>query len=204
MATTETNMEIHQSETEENTSTDNSFEGTRMKILRNVMLKTIKTYTANLKLTEPLKNVNTELLEVLHRKTISQLETNIQCELEQMYKEENLEVLLNTLDKLLAENQPTTDTQIWRPSGNVEKDVRCEVAILKKEKLKVLKKTLSDLEAQNKLVIDRVKKGEQRLLCTRDKLVAIGDDIEQIVDQETESIKSKQKQMDGKTTQINT
>ncbi|XP_060564277.1 uncharacterized protein LOC132723554 [Ruditapes philippinarum] len=177
----ESNKEMQHSV--ENTSSTDGSVG-RMKILRNVMLKTIKSFTGELKLVSPLTGVDNTHLEHLHSKTISQLEANIQCELEQMYKEENLETLLNSLDKIIAENPSQPGTVAWRPSGNVKEDVRCEVGVLKREKLKALKQTLNDLEAQNKLLRDKVQEREQHLLRTRDKIVSIADDFEEIVDTE--------------------
>ncbi|XP_045215962.2 uncharacterized protein LOC123566147 [Mercenaria mercenaria] len=190
-ATEENNTEMKES-VENTSSADVSVDGRRMKILRSVMLKTIKSYTGNLKLIKPLTGVSTAHLELLHSKASSLLETNIQSELEEIYKEENLEILLNSLDKLIAENPAPTNTVAWRPSSNVEQDARCDVAVLKREKLKVLENTLNDLEAQNKLLVDRVQKREQHLLRTRDKISCIAEDFEQIVDTEnTANLKTK-------------
>lgn len=74
----------------------------------------------------------------------------------------------------------TSNNNFRRPSGNIQEDIRSEVAILKREKLKQLQKILSDLEAQNKLLVDRVQKKEQHLLRTRDKMMAIADDFEPV------------------------
>ena len=67
-----------------------------------------------------------------------------------------------------------------RPSGDVEADTRVFAAMLKKEQLQVLEKTLADLEAQNKLLQDQEQKREKRLLRSRDKLVNLVENTEQV------------------------
>lgn len=67
-----------------------------------------------------------------------------------------------------------------RPSGVPEQDSRCYVTALKQEKLKYLRSKLENLEAQNKLLQAKVERKEACLFQTKDKIVALAEDFEQV------------------------
>lgn len=68
-----------------------------------------------------------------------------------------------------------------RPSGNVARDVAPHCADLSREKLAVLEKRLSDLEAQNKLLQAKVTQREKHAFRTRDKILTATQDLQQVL-----------------------
>ncbi|XP_052795911.1 uncharacterized protein LOC128228569 [Mya arenaria] len=162
--------------------------GKRMKALRDVMSKTISSYTNNLRLIKRLNNVDSKILKQLEKDTVSQLKGNIQTELEQMFEEEQVEPLLNNLDTL-ADHTPSHNTA-WRPCGDVRNDSVAHLAALNREKLKVLQGQLSELEAQNRLMVHKVGKREEHLFRTKDKIINCTHDFKQTLMEENALIKS--------------
>ncbi|KAH3839471.1 hypothetical protein DPMN_112902 [Dreissena polymorpha] len=161
-----------------------------MQTLRDVMEKTVNSYTSNLRLIKPLSSVNKTILKGLEQQIVKQLKDNVIKELEGMYSDENIEVLLNRLDELTRPGR-ADQSPAWRPSGDVRRDAGPHLVALKREKLKVLEAQLTDLEAQNKLLATRVVKREQHVVRTKDKIVAIAEELEQVVKEETNMVRTR-------------
>lgn len=197
MASNDSNQELQSHQVNSSSATDDSispYEGKRMKVLRSVMNKTVASFTSNLKLIKSLSNINTTLLDEFHRKIIKQLQENIESELELLYQEENLESLLNKLDRLTAENPARPGAPVWRPSGNVRADTLAVVVGLKQDKLEVLKRTLTDLEAQNKRLRENVQRMDRQLLRKQETIDDAAKNLEQIVETVNQILTSMQTQ----------
>ncbi|NXW82437.1 PMF1 factor, partial [Alopecoenas beccarii] len=93
---------------------------------------------------------------------ISQLQAYIQEEIQEVKEEGNLELLLNSLDKIVEENE-NREEPAWRPSGIPEEDARSAVVPYLLKHRSYLRKVLKQKEEENGKVAESVLAGRERI-----------------------------------------
>ncbi|NXS68053.1 PMF1 factor, partial [Pandion haliaetus] len=103
-----------------------------------------------------------EMTRSIYDQFISQLQTSIKDEIQEVKNEGNLELLFNSLDKMVEEAK-NQEEPAWRPSGIPEEDVRSAmVPYLLKHKSYLLK-VLKEKEEENRKVAESVLAGRDRI-----------------------------------------
>ncbi|XP_068271121.1 polyamine-modulated factor 1 [Nyctibius grandis] len=103
-----------------------------------------------------------EMTRSIYEQFISQLQTSIKEEIQEVKDEGNLEVLFNSLDKIVEEAK-NREEPAWRPSGIPEEDVRSAVVPYLLKHRAYLRKVLKQKEEENRKVAESVLAGRDRI-----------------------------------------
>ncbi|KFP66494.1 Polyamine-modulated factor 1, partial [Cariama cristata] len=103
-----------------------------------------------------------EMTRSIYDQFISQLQTSIKEEIQEVKDEGNLEALFNSLDKI-AEEAKNREEPAWRPSGIPEEDVRSAMVPYLLKHRSYLQKVLKEKEEENRKVAESVLAGRDRI-----------------------------------------
>ncbi|NXG02790.1 PMF1 factor, partial [Sakesphorus luctuosus] len=106
-----------------------------------------------------------QLTRSIYDQFISQLQSSVKEEIQEMKNEGNLEGLFNSLDKIVEEAKDREEPA-WRPSGVPEQDIRSVLAPYLLKHRSYLRQVLREKEKQNKKLAESV-------LAGRDKIVEL-------------------------------
>ncbi|XP_027554942.1 polyamine-modulated factor 1 [Neopelma chrysocephalum] len=103
-----------------------------------------------------------QLTRSIYDQFISQLESSIKEEIQEIKNEGNLEGLFNSLDKIVEEAKEREEPA-WRPSGIPEEDVRSALVPYLLKHRSYLRKVLGEKEEENRKVAKSVLAGRDRI-----------------------------------------
>ncbi|KAF1610149.1 UNVERIFIED_CONTAM: Polyamine-modulated factor 1, partial [Eudyptes robustus] len=103
-----------------------------------------------------------EMTRSIYDQFISQLQSSIKEEIQEVKDEGNLEVLFNSLDKIVEEAK-NREEPAWRPSGIPEEDVRSAMVPYLLKHRSYLRKVLKEKEEENRKVAESVLAGRDRI-----------------------------------------
>ncbi|NXI90673.1 PMF1 factor, partial [Psophia crepitans] len=103
-----------------------------------------------------------EMTRSIYDQFISQLQASIKEEIQEVKDEGNLEVLFNSLDKIVEEAK-NQEEPAWRPSGIPEEDVRSAMVPYLLKHRSYLQKVLKEKEEENRKVAEAVLVGRNRI-----------------------------------------
>ncbi|XP_064331223.1 polyamine-modulated factor 1 [Phalacrocorax carbo] len=103
-----------------------------------------------------------EVTRSIYDQFISQLQTSIKEEIQEVKDEGNLEMLFNSLDKIVEEAK-NQEEPAWRPSGIPEEDVRSAMVPYLLKHRSHLRKVLKEKEEENGKVAESVLAGRDRI-----------------------------------------
>ncbi|NXE84366.1 PMF1 factor, partial [Cochlearius cochlearius] len=103
-----------------------------------------------------------EMTRSIYDQFISQLQASIKEEIQEVKDEGNLEMLFNSLDKIVEEAK-NREEPAWRPSGIPEEDVRSAMVPYLLKHRSYLRKVLKEKEEENKKVAESVLAGRERI-----------------------------------------
>ncbi|NXV53082.1 PMF1 factor, partial [Uria aalge] len=103
-----------------------------------------------------------EMTRSIYDQFVSQLQTSIKEEIQDVKDEGNLEVLFNSLDKMVEEAKDHKEPA-WRPSGIPEEDVRSAMVPYLLKHRSYLQKVLKEKEEENRRVAESVLAGRDRI-----------------------------------------
>ncbi|NWT44982.1 PMF1 factor, partial [Rissa tridactyla] len=103
-----------------------------------------------------------EMTRSIYDQFVSQLQTSIKEEIQEVKEEGNLEVLFNSLDKIVEEAKDHKEPA-WRPSGIPEEDVRSAMVPYLLKHRSYLQKVLKEKEEENRKVAESVLAGRDRI-----------------------------------------
>ncbi|KFP12982.1 Polyamine-modulated factor 1, partial [Egretta garzetta] len=103
-----------------------------------------------------------EMTRSIYDQFISQLQASIKEEIQEVKDEGNLEMLFNSLDKIVEEAK-NREEPAWRPSGIPEEDVRSALVPYLLKHRSYLRKILKEKEEENKKVAESVLAGRERI-----------------------------------------
>ncbi|NXA10306.1 PMF1 factor, partial [Sapayoa aenigma] len=104
-----------------------------------------------------------QMTRSIYDQFISQLQSSIKEEIEDVKNEGNLEELLNSLDKIVEEAKDREEPA-WRPSGIPEEDVRSALVPYLLKQRSYLRKVLREKEEENRRVAESVLAGRDRIV----------------------------------------
>ncbi|XP_074020664.1 polyamine-modulated factor 1 [Numenius arquata] len=103
-----------------------------------------------------------EMTRSIYDQFVSQLQTSIKEEIQEVKDEGNLEVLFNSLDKIVEEAK-NQEEPAWRPSGIPEEDVRSAMVPYLLKHRSYLRKVLKEKEEENRKVAESVLAGRDKI-----------------------------------------
>ncbi|NXJ71619.1 PMF1 factor, partial [Rostratula benghalensis] len=103
-----------------------------------------------------------EMTRSIYDQFVSQLQTSVKEEIQEVKDEGNLEVLFNSLDKIVEEAK-NQEEPAWRPSGIPEEDVRSTVVPYLLKHRSYLRKILKEKEEENRKVAKSVLAGRDKI-----------------------------------------
>ncbi|KAM9623166.1 polyamine-modulated factor 1-like isoform 1-T1 [Morphnus guianensis] len=103
-----------------------------------------------------------EVTRSIYDQFISQLETSVKDEIQEVKNEGNLELLFNSLDKMVEEAK-NQEEPAWRPSGIPEEDIRSAMVPYLLKHRSYLRKILKEKEEENRKVAESVLAGRNRI-----------------------------------------
>ncbi|NWU84395.1 PMF1 factor, partial [Onychorhynchus coronatus] len=103
-----------------------------------------------------------QLTRSIYDQFISQLQSSIKEEIQEVKNEGNLEGLFNSLDKIVEEAKDREEPA-WRPSGTPEEDVRSALVPYLLKHRSYLLKVLRDKEEENRKVAKSVLAGRDKI-----------------------------------------
>ncbi|NWS48972.1 PMF1 factor, partial [Probosciger aterrimus] len=103
-----------------------------------------------------------ELTKSIHNQFVSQLQESIKAEIQEVMEEGNLEVVLNSLDKIVEEAK-SQEEPAWRPSGIPAEDARSSLVPYLLKHRAYLLRALRNKEEENKKVAESVLAGRGRI-----------------------------------------
>ncbi|XP_050183756.1 polyamine-modulated factor 1 [Myiozetetes cayanensis] len=103
-----------------------------------------------------------QLTRSIYDQFISQLQSSIKEEIQEVKNEGNLEGLFNSLDKIVEEAKDREEPA-WRPSGIPEEDVRSALLPYLLKHRSYLRKVLREKEEENRKVAKSVLAGRDRI-----------------------------------------
>ncbi|KAM6294195.1 polyamine-modulated factor 1 [Aegotheles albertisi] len=103
-----------------------------------------------------------EVTRSIYDQFITQLQASIKEEIQEVKDEGNLEVLFNSLDKIVEEAE-NRDEPAWRPSGIPEEDVRSAMVPYLLKHRSYLRKVLKEKEEENRKAAESVLGGRDRI-----------------------------------------
>ncbi|XP_009281686.1 PREDICTED: polyamine-modulated factor 1 [Aptenodytes forsteri] len=103
-----------------------------------------------------------EMTRSIYDQFISQLQSSIKEEIQEVKDEGNLEALFNSLDKIVEEAK-NREEPAWRPSGIPEEDVRSAMVPYLLKHRSYLRKVLKEKEEENRKVAESVLAGRDRI-----------------------------------------
>ncbi|KAM6229028.1 polyamine-modulated factor 1-like [Spheniscus humboldti] len=103
-----------------------------------------------------------EMTRSIYDQFISQLQSSIKEEIQEVKDEGNLDVLFNSLDKIVEEAK-NREEPAWRPSGIPEEDVRSAMVPYLLKHRSYLRKVLKEKEEENRKVAESVLAGRDRI-----------------------------------------
>ncbi|NXS93781.1 PMF1 factor, partial [Jacana jacana] len=103
-----------------------------------------------------------EMTRSIYDQFVSQLQTSVKEEIEEVKDEGNLEMLFNSLDKIVEEAK-NKEEPAWRPSGMPEEDVRSAMVPYLLKHRSYLRKILKEKEEENRRVAESVLAGRGRI-----------------------------------------
>ncbi|XP_014772421.1 polyamine-modulated factor 1 [Octopus bimaculoides] len=101
------------------------------------------------------------ILKLLREQVTHQLESTIKMEVETMLEEENLMEIMKDLNQRIKSTKAQKTDLAWRPTGNVDDDIRAHLMPVKMKLRDNLQTMLSKLEEENKQL--------QTIVCERQK-----------------------------------
>lgn len=165
--------------------------GKHMELLTNSLNLSIKKFSSGAKLSmfkssfKPVYKNNPEALKNIHQQVLKQIETNVKDEIDQMFKEENIALLLNQLDESIQKSESVEgggqDTPAWRPTKQPELDILAHSIPVKKKEKNHLDHVVLELEKQNKLLKEALKARQKKLMDTKQKIDKHVETWEQVV-----------------------
>ncbi|XP_069651781.1 polyamine-modulated factor 1 [Haliaeetus albicilla] len=103
-----------------------------------------------------------EVTRSIYDQFISQLQTSVKDEIQEVKNEGNLELLFNSLDKMVEEAK-NQEEPAWRPSGIPEEDIRSAMVPYLLKHRSYLRKILKEKEEENRKVAESVLAGRNRI-----------------------------------------
>ncbi|NXG67625.1 PMF1 factor, partial [Hemiprocne comata] len=103
-----------------------------------------------------------EMTRSIYDQFIAQLQTSIKEEIQEVKEEGNLELLFNSLDKIVEEAK-NQEEPAWRPSGIPEQDVRSSMVPYLLKHRAYLRRVLREKEEENKKAAESVLAGRDRI-----------------------------------------
>uniref|UniRef100_A0A8C0BFX0 Polyamine modulated factor 1 n=1 Tax=Buteo japonicus TaxID=224669 RepID=A0A8C0BFX0_9AVES len=103
-----------------------------------------------------------EVTRSIYDQFISQLQTSVKDEIQEVKNEGNLELLFNSLDKMVEEAK-NQEEPAWRPSGIPEEDIRSAMVPYLLKHRSYLRKILKEKEEENRKVAESVLAGRNRV-----------------------------------------
>ncbi|NXX17253.1 PMF1 factor, partial [Podargus strigoides] len=103
-----------------------------------------------------------EVTRSIYDQFISQLQTSVKEEIQEVKDEGNLDMLFNSLDKIVEEAK-NQEEPAWRPSGVPEEDVRSAVVPYLLKHRSYLQKVLKEKEEENQKAAESVLAGRKRI-----------------------------------------
>ncbi|XP_075419356.1 polyamine-modulated factor 1 isoform X1 [Tenrec ecaudatus] len=96
-----------------------------------------------------------DVTQRVYDKFITQLQTSIREEIEEIKQEGNMEAVLNTLDQIVEEGKGRTEPA-WRPSGVPEEDLRSTIVPYFLQQRDNLRRRVQRQEAENQQLAEAV------------------------------------------------
>ncbi|KFO76415.1 Polyamine-modulated factor 1, partial [Cuculus canorus] len=106
-----------------------------------------------------------EVTKSIYEQFVSQLQASIKEEIQEVKDEGNLEMLFNSLDKMVEEAK-NREEPAWRPSGIPEEDVRSTMVLYLLKHRSYLQKVLKEKVEENR-------KAAESVLAGRDKIAEL-------------------------------
>ncbi|NXN24141.1 PMF1 factor, partial [Nycticryphes semicollaris] len=103
-----------------------------------------------------------EMTRSIYDQFVSQLQTSVKEEIQEVKDEGNLEMLFNSLDKIVEEAK-NQEEPAWRPSGIPEEDVRSTMVPYLLKHRSYLRKILKEKEEENRKVAEFVLAGRDKI-----------------------------------------
>ncbi|NXD88579.1 PMF1 factor, partial [Halcyon senegalensis] len=103
-----------------------------------------------------------EVTRSIYEQFVAQLQASIKEEIQEVKDEGNLEMLFNSLDKIVEEAK-NREESAWRPSGVPEEDVRSALVPYLLKHRSYLRKGLREKEQENKAAAESVLAGRSRI-----------------------------------------
>ncbi|XP_069734963.1 polyamine-modulated factor 1 [Phaenicophaeus curvirostris] len=103
-----------------------------------------------------------EVTRSIYEQFVSQLQASIKEEIQEVKDEGNLEMLFNSLDKMVEEAK-NREEPAWRPSGIPEEDVRSTLVLYLLKHKSYLQKILKEKVEENRKVAESVLAGRGRI-----------------------------------------
>ncbi|KAM4604544.1 polyamine-modulated factor 1-like, partial [Discoglossus pictus] len=103
-----------------------------------------------------------EITRSIYDQFVSQLQTSIKDEIQEIIDEGNLEALLNSLDNLEKEAGGKTDLE-WRPCGIPEEDLRSHLVPYLLQQREYFRKILKERVEENAKMAQAVLAGRERI-----------------------------------------
>ncbi|CAH1797513.1 unnamed protein product [Owenia fusiformis] len=119
------------------------------------------------------------MLKNIHTQFSKQLETVIKQEVDGMLEEEKVIPLLEDLEKIVADSP---DRIAWRPSGDVDADMRSHLMPIKVRQKQKLQRILTSIEEENKSLEKAMAHRQKHLEASQKKLEAKTQNIHQTYD----------------------
>ncbi|NXE30312.1 PMF1 factor, partial [Ardeotis kori] len=112
-----------------------------------------------------------EMTRGIYDQFVSQLQASIKEEIQEVKEEGNLEVLFNSLDRIVEEAR-SRDEPAWRPSGIPEEDVRSAMVPYLLKHRSYLRKVLKEKEEENRKAAESVLAGRERIAALQQLIEA--------------------------------
>ncbi|NXG80137.1 PMF1 factor, partial [Baryphthengus martii] len=116
-----------------------------------------------------------EVTQSIHEQFVAQLQASIKDEIQKVKDEGNLEMLLNSLDKIVEEAKDREEPA-WRPSGIPEEDVRSTLVPYLLKHRAYLQRLLREKEEENRKAAEAVLAGRRRIAELRERIRARKED----------------------------
>ncbi|XP_008543127.1 uncharacterized protein LOC103568175 [Microplitis demolitor] len=151
--------------TDTKTTTHQSDDALAFRATIKSIMKNISESVSEEEFAQCLTYLNSKPLTVrkLHKAMAKDLYESMDYDLEEILAEANLAEGLGKVKELVAETLQSPDKIAWRPPGNVIEHLRTPDAMKIKAEQERLEKILSNLEAENTLLLERVE--EKRSLA---------------------------------------
>ncbi|KAL4624816.1 polyamine-modulated factor 1-like [Arapaima gigas] len=150
----------------------------RLKLFNKVMEKSLQRLIADVsfhrfaKTFHPFYKQKPQLTESIHKQFVTELQTAIQEDINQIMEEGNLQYKLVELDRLEAATAKDNTDPAWRPSGVPEQDLCSFLMPYYMQQREYLHRELKKIKKENAVLAQRVQAGRERIALTEQRITS--------------------------------